>query len=120
MSANYYTYHIDNQPPTEAAGKFRSDRLTDKVKEFINIIRDAPRNEQFQDSEKVRSLGEALFDIFFDLELFQDFIAFYHRVVEQQQSIMRVELKIKRKVYQRLQHFLGNLCASRKGIMREI
>ncbi|GAA6617354.1 hypothetical protein [Scytonema sp. NUACC26] len=50
MSADYYTYHIyvpdsqlvrvtksppDNQRPTEAAGKFRSDRLTDKIKEFI-------------------------------------------------------------------------------------
>lgn len=109
MSANYYTYHIhvpdsqlvrvtkfdpDNQRPTEATGKFRSDRLTDKIKELIKIIRDAPRTEQLKDSEKVRSLGEALFDVLFDIELSQDFLAFYRRVVEQQQSIMRVELKI--------------------------
>jgi hypothetical protein len=87
-------WDCQNQSPTEASGKFRREKLTDEIKALIETTRNAPLKEQLNDSEQIRLLGEALFDVLFDKELSQHFIDCYRRVVVQQVQRIRIELEI--------------------------
>lgn len=49
---------------------------------------------QLDDSQSVRSLGEALFEALFEPALRQDFIGFYDQAVHKENKLLRVELDI--------------------------
>jgi hypothetical protein len=68
-------------------------RYTEKLAELTPLWQLSCENS-LNDSGKARQLGEVLFEILFDDALRQDFVNFYHQVVQQEQELLRVELDI--------------------------
>ena len=106
MAKTYYTYRIrvanydcvqverynaQHQELGQPSGVF-SYKL--KLEEITPLLEIARQKDELNDSSKVRLLGEALFDILFDDVLRQDFVTFYHKVVQQEKQLLRVELDI--------------------------
>jgi hypothetical protein len=93
--ANYERVQVQkwndkHQSLGEPSGIFR---YQDKLAEITPLLANA-RNNELQNSSQTRALGEVLFDILFDDVLLHDFVNFYHRVVEQEKQLLRVELDI--------------------------
>ena len=74
----------------EPSGIFR---YQDKLAEITPMLATA-RNNELQNPSQTRALGEVLFEILFDDRLLLDFVDFYHRVVQQEKQLLRVELDI--------------------------
>ncbi|WP_293134992.1 SUMF1/EgtB/PvdO family nonheme iron enzyme [Microcoleus sp. bin38.metabat.b11b12b14.051] len=74
----------------EPSGIFR---YQDKRAEITPMLATA-RNDELQNSSQTRAIGEVLFEILFDDALLHDFVDFYHRVVQQEKQLLRVELDI--------------------------
>jgi formylglycine-generating enzyme required for sulfatase activity len=79
-----------HQPLGEPSGAFR---YVAKLNELTPLLSSALNNE-LNDSSRVRTLGETLFDILFDDVLRQDFVRFYEQVVHQDKQLLRIELDI--------------------------
>ena len=71
-------------------------RYLEKLDELTPQLSSASNNE-LNDSIRVRTLGETLFDILFDDVLWQDFVGFYEQVVHQDKQLLRIELVIDEK-----------------------
>lgn len=65
----------------------------EKSSELASLV-DRMKLGDIDDSSQTRLLGETLFDVLFDDRLRQDFITFYHQVVQQEKHLLRVELDI--------------------------
>ncbi|WP_293363204.1 tetratricopeptide repeat protein [Microcoleus sp. CAWBG52] len=74
----------------EPSGIFR---YQDKLAEITPLLATA-RNNELQKPSQTRAIGEVLFEILFDDRLLQDFVNFYHLVVQQEKQLLRVELDI--------------------------
>ena len=74
----------------EPSGIFR---YQDKLAEITPMLATA-RNNELQNPSQTRAIGEVLFEILFDDRLLQDFVDFYHLVVQQEKQLLRVELDI--------------------------
>ncbi|NJK66591.1 MAG: CHAT domain-containing protein [Microcoleus sp. SU_5_3] len=74
----------------EPSGIFR---YQDKLAEITPMLATA-RNNELQNPSQTRAIGEVLFEILFDDRLLQDFVNFYHLVVQQNKQLLRVELDI--------------------------
>ena len=68
-------------------------RYQDKLAEITPMLATA-RNNELQNPSQTRAIGEVLFEILFDDRLLQDFVDFYHRAVQQEKQLLRVELDI--------------------------
>jgi len=79
-----------HQPLGEPSGAFR---YLAKLDELSPLLSSALNNE-LNDSNRVRTLGETLFDILFDDVLRQDFVNFYEQVVHRDRQLLRLELVI--------------------------
>jgi hypothetical protein len=79
-----------HQPLGEPSGAFR---YGEKLEELTPLLSSALNNE-LNDSSRVRTLGETLFDILFDDVLRQDFVGFYEQVVHRDKQLLRIELVI--------------------------
>lgn len=105
MPKKYYTYRVrvangdrvqiekwdaQHQSLGEPSGAFR---LKDRLPEISSLVQSSHNNELIAASQS-RSLGEALFDALFDEVLRQDFVNFYHQVVQEKKHLLRVELDI--------------------------
>ncbi|MCL1474881.1 CHAT domain-containing protein [Argonema antarcticum] len=105
MAKTYYTYRIrvanrdrvqvekwdaQHQDKGQPRGALR---YQEKLPEIAPLL-EAAKNNELNDSNLVRSLGEALFDVLFDDVLRQDFVNFYYQVVQQEKQLLRVELDI--------------------------
>lgn len=105
MTKAYWTYRIrvanydrvqvqkwndKHEPFGEPSGIFR---YQDKLAEITPMLATA-RNDELQNSSQTRAIGEVLFEILFDDALLHDFVDFYHRVVQQEKQLLRVELDI--------------------------
>ena len=105
MAKTYYTYRIrvanrdriqiekwdaQHQDNGQPSGAFR---YQEKRSEIAPLL-EAAKNNELNDSNLVRALGEALFDVLFDDVLRQDFVNFYYQVVQQEKQLLRVELDI--------------------------
>lgn len=105
MAKTYYTYRIrvancervqvekwdaKHQNLGQPSGVFC---YQDKLEEISPLLQIACKNN-LNDPSKTRALGEALFDTLFDDILRQDFVNFYHQVVQQEKQLLRVELDI--------------------------
>ena len=105
MTKAYWTYRIrvanyervqvqkwndKHEPFGEPSGIFR---YQDKLAEITPMLATA-RNDELQSPSQTRAIGEVLFDILFDDVLLHDFVSFYHRVVQQEKQLLRVELDI--------------------------
>jgi formylglycine-generating enzyme required for sulfatase activity len=77
----------------EPSGAFR---YLEKLDELTPQLSSASNNE-LNDSGRVRTLGETLFDILFDDVLRQDFVGFYEQVVHRDKQLLRIELVIDEK-----------------------
>jgi len=108
MAKTYCTYRISitnheqvqvekrdaqHQESGQPSGVFRYEKL----EEIAPLLQTAREKDELNDSSKVRALGEALFDVLFDDPLRQDFVNFYHQVVQQEKRLLRVELDIDEK-----------------------
>lgn len=106
MAKTYYTYRISvanrervqvekrnaqHQELGQPSGVFRYE---EKLEEMAPLLQAARKKDELNDSSKARALGEALFDVLFDDVLRQDFVSFYHHVVQQEKQLLRVELDI--------------------------
>ncbi|NQE37809.1 CHAT domain-containing protein [Microcoleus asticus] len=78
------------QPFGEPSGRLR---YQDKLAEITPMLATA-RNNELQNPSQTRAIGEVLFEILFDDRLLHDFVDFYHRVVQQEKQLLRVELDI--------------------------
>lgn len=105
MPKAYWTYRISvanydrvqvqkwndkNQSLGEPSGIFR---YQDKLAEITPMLATA-RNNELKSPSQTRAIGEVLFEILFDDRLLQDFVNFYHLVVQQEKQLLRVELDI--------------------------
>ncbi|MEG5140760.1 MULTISPECIES: SUMF1/EgtB/PvdO family nonheme iron enzyme [unclassified Microcoleus] len=105
MTKAYWTYRIrvanyervqvqkwndKHEPFGEPSGIFR---YQDKLAEITPMLATA-RNDELQSPSQTRAIGEVLFEILFDDRLLQDFVNFYHLVVQQEKQLLRVELDI--------------------------
>jgi formylglycine-generating enzyme required for sulfatase activity len=93
--ANYERVQVQkcndkNQSLGEPSGLFRYQY---KLAEITPMLATA-RNNELQNPSQTRAIGEVLFEILFDDRLLQDFVNFYHRVVQQEKQLLRVELDI--------------------------
>jgi len=79
-----------HQPLGDPSGAFR---YVEKLDELTPLLASALNNE-LNDSSRVRTLGETLFDILFDDVLRQDFVSFYEQVVHRDKQLLRIELVI--------------------------
>jgi hypothetical protein len=106
MEKAYYTYRIQvvsrervrvtklnseqqvlaNVPPSDLRYQEKLDPLTGLVKKAQGNSLNSP--------DKVRELGEILFDVLFDNALCQDFVNFYYEVVQGKKQFLRIELDI--------------------------
>jgi len=106
MAKTYYTYRIrianyervqveqwnaQHQDLGQPSGVFR---YKEKLEEIAPLLQIARQKDELNDSSKARALGEALFNVLFNDELRQDFVRFYHHVVQQEKQLLRVELDI--------------------------
>ena len=83
-----------HQPLGDPSGAFR---YMEKLDELTPLLSSALNNE-LNDSSRVRTLGETLFDILFDDVLRQDFVGFYEQVVHRDRQLLRIELAIDEQV----------------------
>jgi len=105
MTKAYWTYRIrvanyervqvqkwndQHEPFGEPSGIFR---YQDQLAEITPMLATA-RNDKLQSPSQTRAIGEVLFEILFDDRLLQDFVNFYHLVVQQEKQLLRVELDI--------------------------
>ncbi len=106
MSKAYYTYHIrvanyenvqvekwdsQHQSLGQPSAKFRyKEKFNSEIAQLLNLT----SNNELNDSNKARVLGEALFELLFDHVLRQDFVNFYYEIVQQKKQLLRVELDI--------------------------
>ena len=107
MAKTYYTYRIGvanrdhvqvekekwGAKPQDQGQPSGALRYQEKLPEIAPLL-EAAKNNELNDSNLVRSLGEALFDVLFDDELCQNFVNFYYQVVQQEKQLLRVELNI--------------------------
>jgi CHAT domain len=105
MSKAYCTYRIqltnNNRVQIEkidaqhqSLGKPRGVlRYREKLSELIPLLQ-LVKDGVVNDSGQTRLLGELLFDVLFDDGLRPDFVSFYHKVVQQDKQLLRVELDI--------------------------
>lgn len=68
-------------------------RYLEKLDVLAPLVSRALNNE-LNDSNQVRTLGETLFDILFDDVLRQDFVGFYEQIVHRDRQLLRIELVI--------------------------
>ncbi|MEP0786226.1 CHAT domain-containing protein [Coleofasciculus sp. FACHB-129] len=108
MAKTYYTYRIRvanyervqvekwNAQHQDLGQPSRVFRYKEKLEEITPLLKIAGKKDKdgLNDSSKARALGEALFDVLFDDVLSQDFVNFYHQVVQQEKQLLRVELDI--------------------------
>jgi hypothetical protein len=106
MAKTYYTYRIRvanyewvqvekwNAQHQDLGQPSRVFRYKEKLEEITPLLQIAGKKDELNDSSKARALGEALFDVLFDDVLRQDFVNFYHQVVQQEKQLLRVELDI--------------------------
>ncbi|MEG3918523.1 CHAT domain-containing protein [Microcoleus sp. T3_A4] len=105
MAKTYYTYRIrvanrdrvqvekwdaQHQDKGQPSGAFR---YQENLAEIAPLLQ-AAKNNELNDSNLARLLGEALFNVLFDDVLRQDFVNFYYQVVQQEKQLLRVELDI--------------------------
>ena len=93
--ANYERVQVQkwndkHQSLGEPSGIFR---YQDKLAEITPLLATA-RNNELQNPSQTRAIGEVLFEILFDDRLLQDFVNFYHLVVQQEKQLLRVELDV--------------------------
>ncbi|TAE59854.1 MAG: CHAT domain-containing protein [Nostocales cyanobacterium] len=108
MMTKYSTYRIkvanrdrvqvekwnhEHQDQGQPFGKFQYEKLTE-----ITPLLLTAKNNELNDGNVTRNLGEALFNILFDDVLRQDFINFYYQVVQQEKQLLRVEIDIDEQV----------------------
>ena len=105
MARAYYTYRIrlsnyervqiekrdaQQQSRGEPSGALRYQEKLSELAPILKLVKEGSVN----DSSQTRLLGEILFDVLFDDGLRQDFMSFYHQVVQQEKQLLRVELDI--------------------------
>jgi tetratricopeptide (TPR) repeat protein len=105
MTKTYYTYRIrvanrdriqvekwdaQHQDKGQPSGAFR---YQENLAEIAPLLQ-AAKNNELNNSNLARLLGEALFNVLFDDVLRQDFVNFYYQVVQQEKQLLRVELDI--------------------------
>jgi hypothetical protein len=105
MIKAYYTYRIriantdrvqvekwdaQHQSLGEPSGRFGSQAQREAIAPLVQASNDDDINHASQS----RAIGEALFDLLFDDVLRQDFVNFYHQVVQEKKHLLRVELDI--------------------------
>ena len=83
-------YNNKHQSLGEPSGIFR---YQDKLAEITPMLASA-RNNELQNPSQTRAIGEVLFEILFEDRMLQDFVDFYHLVVQQEKQLLRVELDI--------------------------
>lgn len=105
MEKNYYTYCIriinrdrvlvemrdaKHQDLGRPSGVFRYQEMLQQIKPLLKMASD----NNLDNTDKVRELGEALFDVLFDNKLLYNFVEFYNEVVHHKKQLLRVELDI--------------------------
>jgi len=106
MDKAYYTYRIQvvsrervrvtklnseqqvlaNVPPSDL-------RYQEKLEPLTGLVKKAQENA-LNSPQKIRELGEILFDVLFDVSLCQDFVDFYYEIVQGKKQFLRVELDV--------------------------
>jgi hypothetical protein len=105
MTKAYYTYRIrianadrvqvekwdaQHQSLGEPSGRFGSQAQREAIAPLVQVSND----DELNHASQARAIGEALFDLLFDDVLRQDFVNFYHQVVQEKKHLLRVELDI--------------------------
>lgn len=105
MSNSYCTYRIRladyNRVQVEKRDIYQESigepsgtcQYQEKLSDLASLVERMKLGE-VNDSSQIRLLGETLFDVLFDDGLRQDFVTFYHKVVQQEKHLLRVELDI--------------------------
>ncbi len=106
MSGAYYTYRVRIANPERVQVEKRDLQgnslgepngafgYQGPLRQQIDALIQAARDDELRDTRQVKELGEALFKALFDDALCHDFVTFYNQAVHVEDKLLRVELDV--------------------------